>query len=63
MAYINTIKKISIINSDDKHSDYFFQFKADKKYSYSLKTKKEKAIVYNILLLKVKLTAVEISLI
>lgn len=31
------IPKISVLNMDDPHSDYFMQFRADKKYGFGLK--------------------------
>ncbi|MFA5070387.1 MAG: UDP-N-acetylmuramoyl-L-alanyl-D-glutamate--2,6-diaminopimelate ligase [Patescibacteria group bacterium] len=33
------IDKISVVNLDDPHADFFISFPADKKYSYSLKNK------------------------
>ncbi len=33
------IEKISIVNIDDKHSDYFLQFKPDKTYTYGIENK------------------------
>jgi len=34
------IKKISIINIDDKNADYFLEFKPDKTYTYGIENKK-----------------------
>ncbi|MBT5337988.1 UDP-N-acetylmuramoyl-L-alanyl-D-glutamate--2,6-diaminopimelate ligase [Candidatus Falkowbacteria bacterium] len=41
-------KKISIVNLDDKHAEFFMKFKADKKFGFSIKNKNADLVAENI---------------